>query len=186
MTSVITTGNTRSAKTVQMSHVFSHAHRRVNFIGSVKLAFITPATSSSKPAVVSPISVLLAFVVAAACGLPLFSLCLVFVIVFVIVIAVRLRIVFKSCAGNWLSTRPNRVMALFLISMSKISRHLRDCWCQKNCIGDSQLALRRNALEGGRLKQRAVGERLHACLPAWEWCRTPRRAPAVLPFHGES
>src|SRR5258708_7454550 len=36
-------GRTTSAKTVQASQVFSHAHLRAYFIGIVKLAFVTPA-----------------------------------------------------------------------------------------------------------------------------------------------
>ena len=38
-------GKITSANNVQTSHVFSQFQLRVNFMGSVKLAFITPATS---------------------------------------------------------------------------------------------------------------------------------------------
>jgi hypothetical protein len=44
--SVITGGKITNAQIVQMSHVFSQAHSRVYFIGSVKLPFITPATTN--------------------------------------------------------------------------------------------------------------------------------------------
>ena len=48
-------GNTTRAKMVQRSHVFSHAQRFVNFIGTVKFPFTTPATiSGMSPRVVLP------------------------------------------------------------------------------------------------------------------------------------
>src|ERR1039458_439523 len=44
-------GKITSANKVQTSHVFSQFQLRVNFMGKVKLAFITPATSKiRKPA----------------------------------------------------------------------------------------------------------------------------------------
>jgi hypothetical protein len=39
-------GRTSRAKMLHSSHVFSHAHERMNFIGNEKLAFITPAKIS--------------------------------------------------------------------------------------------------------------------------------------------
>jgi hypothetical protein len=39
-------GKTNNANIVQIAHVFSHAHLRVNFIGRVKLPFIAPAKNN--------------------------------------------------------------------------------------------------------------------------------------------
>jgi hypothetical protein len=44
VTKVTARGRITSAKPVQTNQVFSQAHLRVYFIGTVKLAFVTPAT----------------------------------------------------------------------------------------------------------------------------------------------